>query len=102
MLKYIISAVMLIVLSVTFSVAAPKQEKSKPEGSKSAMMKSNKEMGPLKSFTCPPECNFTCKSRNEKELVSIVKTHAKKMHKMDMTDAQVKERMTVDSDSGAK
>ena len=85
-MKYIISAIMLIVLSVTFSIAAPKQEKSKKEGSKSEMTKSSKETGALKSVTCQPECGFCVKSRNEKELVSIVKNHAKKIHKMDLSD----------------
>ena len=101
-MKYIISAAMLVVLLFTFSTASPAQEKSKKEGSKSEMTKSSKEMGPVKSVTCDPACGFCVKSRNEKELISMVKTHAKTMHKMTMTDAKVKEMMKVEDESGAK
>jgi predicted small metal-binding protein len=46
---------------------------------------------PLKLVSCPSPCDFTVKSHDEKELVAIVKAHAKKKHKMDMTDKQIKD-----------
>jgi predicted small metal-binding protein len=45
---------------------------------------------PLKSVTCPDPCNFEVKSRDEKELIAIVKAHAKKFHKMSLNDEKVK------------
>jgi predicted small metal-binding protein len=48
---------------------------------------------PIHSVTCPDPCNFSVKSRDEKELVAIVKAHAKKFHKMALNDAKIKEMM---------
>ncbi len=94
MVKRTLAAILVLMLAVffstiTFAQDAAKQEE-KPEAHKTEMAKGEKEMGPLKSVSCDPKCGFMCRSHNEKELISIVKNHAKKMHKMEMTDAQVK------------
>jgi len=80
---------------------AQKMDVSK--GEKKEMTKGEKEMGPLKTVACDDKCGFMVRGRNEKELISIVKAHVKKMHKMDITDKQVKEMMkTADEPAGAK
>lgn len=45
----------------------------------------------LKSISCPPECGFMARSHDEKELIQIVKSHAKQIHGKDIPDAQLKE-----------
>ena len=52
-----------------------------------------KEAGSLKSVSCDPSCGFMVRSHDEKEIVSVVKAHAKKVHKMNMTDKQVMDMM---------
>ncbi len=46
--------------------------------------------GAMKTIQCESPCNFMVKSHDEKELVEIVKTHAKKIHNMNMADKDVK------------
>ena len=81
----------LLVMVLALSLAAPvlAQDAAKKETKKTVM----KEPGTLKEVTCDPACGFSVRSRNEKELISMVKQHAKTCHKMNMTDAQVKEKM---------
>jgi predicted small metal-binding protein len=67
-------------------IASAEETKAAPAAAKS-------EGAALHSVSCPDPCNFEVKSRNEKELISIVKTHAKKFHKMSMNDKQIKEMM---------
>ena len=105
MVKRITATLFVLVLALSFSLVtfvqgATKQEAKKEEkktemkkNDKMAMTKEEKATGPLKSVSCDPTCGFMCRSHNEKELISVVKAHAKKMHKMDMTDAKVKEMM---------
>jgi predicted small metal-binding protein len=45
----------------------------------------------LKQLECPPECGFMVRSHDEKEIMEIVKQHAKKIHKMTMKDKEIKE-----------
>lgn len=45
----------------------------------------------LKSVSCAPECGFMCRTHDEKELIRIVKAHAKEAHGKELTDAQIKE-----------
>ena len=97
MYKRFFSALFILALVLSFSLVtfaqdAAKQEMKKDE-KKMEMPKEEKAMGPLKSVSCDVTCGFVCKSHNDKELISIVKTHAKKMHKMELTDAKVKEMM---------
>lgn len=47
----------------------------------------------LKTVSCPPECGFMCRSHDERELIEIVKAHAKNAHGKILTDEQVKSFM---------
>ena len=48
------------------------------------------EPGDLKMVACPPDCGFSCTSRNEQELIDAIKAHAKTYHNMVITDEQAK------------
>jgi predicted small metal-binding protein len=103
MLKRISATLFVLILALSFSTFtfgqdAAKQEMKK-DVKKTEMSKDEKAMGPLKSVACDPSCGFECKSHNEKELISIVKTHAKKMHKMEMSDAKIKEMMKTEAEA---
>jgi predicted small metal-binding protein len=82
-------AVLLILFTITFLSPVFAQDAEKHHDKK--MMK--KESGKIMEVACDPSCGFKVQSRNEKELISIVKTHVKKYHKADLTDAQVREKM---------
>jgi len=45
---------------------------------------------PLKMVACPPDCGFSCTSRSEKELIEVLKNHAKLYHNIELTDEQAK------------
>jgi len=47
----------------------------------------------LESVSCAPECGFKVQSHDSKEIISIVKSHAKKAHHKVVSDQQVKEMM---------
>jgi predicted small metal-binding protein len=47
----------------------------------------------MKKVECDSPCNFSVKSHDEKEIIEIVKQHAKKMHNMTITDNDVKGKM---------
>ncbi len=105
MIKILCGAMLAIVLTVFFSASAFTQDAAKKEPAQESMKKAestkadmDKEMatGPLKSVTCDPKCGFMVRSRNEKEIISVIKAHAKKMHKMTMTDKQVKDMIKVE------
>lgn len=49
------------------------------------------EQGPLKQLECPPECGFMVRSHDEKEIMEVVKKHAKNVHKTTMKDKELKE-----------
>jgi len=38
----------------------------------------------MKKIECPSPCNFSVKSHDEKEIVEMVKQHAKKIHNMEI------------------
>ena len=87
MVKRILAVVFVLVLAIslaTVTFAQEKQAEMKKEGKKMEMTKEEKAVGPLKSVNCDATCGFMCRSHSEKELTSVVKTHAKKMHKMDL------------------
>jgi len=48
----------------------------------------------LKAFKCDPSCGFMVRSHDEKELIDIVKAHAKKAHKMNMSDDEIRKILT--------
>jgi predicted small metal-binding protein len=86
MVHKLIAGVLMVVLVFGFATTAFAQDAKKD-------MKKEQKAAVLKSASCDPSCGFMVRSHNEKEIVSIMKTHAKKMHKMDMTDQQVKDMM---------
>jgi len=45
----------------------------------------------LRQLVCPPECGFMVRSHDEKEIIEMAKQHAKKSHKMTMTDKELKD-----------
>lgn len=47
----------------------------------------------LKKVECDPSCGFMVRTHDEKELIEIVKTHAKKVHNMTVTDKDIKDKM---------
>ena len=47
----------------------------------------------LKKIECDPKCGFVVQSHDEKELIEIAREHAKKYHKMTVTDKDVKAMM---------
>jgi predicted small metal-binding protein len=51
-------------------------------------------MEALKTFKCDPSCGFVVRSHDEKELIDIAKSHAKKMHKMGMSDDEIRKMLT--------
>ena len=55
----------------------------------------------LKSVSCAPECGFMARTQDEKELIEIVKAHAKQMHGKELTDAQVREMMKTAKPTGS-
>ena len=87
----------LLILALFLSFSALAQEKTAPPEAKKTdkmeMSKPEAKMGPLKSVTCDPACGFMVRSHSEKELISMVKMHAKKMHNKTVTDKDVKEMM---------
>ena len=85
-----------VALAISFSTLAFAKDGVKTED----MAPAKDEMSqPLKTVACPTPCDFSVSSRSEKEVVSIVKAHAKKMHKMAMTDKQVHEMMKTGEES---
>mgnify|MGYP001592259884 CR=1 FL=1 len=85
MMKKTFLPALFVLLAFTFSSVAIAQEAKKEEG--------KKEEKVLKSVTCDPACGFKVRSHDEAELSGIVKEHAKKVHNMDMSDAQIKGMM---------
>ncbi|HTK81091.1 MAG TPA: DUF1059 domain-containing protein [Bacteroidota bacterium] len=105
-MKRIFAALFLFALTLSFSLAtfaqdAAKQEmkkddkkmEMKKDDAKGEMKKDESMSGPLKSVNCDATCGFMVRSHSEKEIISMVKTHAKMVHKMTMTDAKIKEMM---------
>ena len=108
MFKYIGIAILAFVLTVSFSAVAytqdnmgqetMKKDDMKKDDAKKGDMGKEMAMGPLKSVTCDPSCGFMVQSHNEKELIAMVKMHAKKMHNKVLSDKDVKSMMkTVDA-----
>jgi predicted small metal-binding protein len=85
MLHKITAGLVVVALAFAFATATFAQDKQET--------KKEQKTTVLKSVSCDPSCGFMCRSHDEKELSAIIKTHAKKAHKMDMTDKQVKDMM---------
>ena len=43
----------------------------------------------MKKIECPSPCNFSVKSHDEKEIVEMVKQHAKKSHNMEISEKEI-------------
>jgi len=105
MKKQIFMAVFTVVLIVAFSTITFAQESTQKEmkkDEKMEMTKAEKTMGPLKSISCDPGCGFSVQSRDEKEIFSVVRNHAKKVHHMDITEKKAKEMIKTVEGSGGK
>lgn len=50
-------------------------------------------MQQLKSVSCDPVCGFKIQSHDEKELIEMVKTHAKNIHNIETTEEEVRAKM---------
>ena len=79
--------VLTLLLALVFITSSIAQDANKGEVKKME----KKEMGTLKEVKCDPACGFCIQSKDEKEIISDVKMHAKNHHKMDLTNAKVKE-----------
>ena len=90
MVKKISVAVFAIALALYFVVPAIAQDMP-AKSEKKAMVKPS---GPVKQVACDDACGFVVQSRNEKELITVTKQHMKTYHKMNLTDAQVKTKIT--------
>jgi predicted small metal-binding protein len=44
----------------------------------------------MKRLECLAPCNFSVKSRDEKEIIEIAKHHAKKSHNMEISEKDLK------------
>jgi predicted small metal-binding protein len=43
----------------------------------------------MKKIECPSPCNFSVKSHDEKEIVEMVKQHAKKIRNMEISEKEI-------------
>lgn len=86
MIKNLFIIMLAIVLAVSFSSVAFAQDATKKEMKKDMKVEEKKE---LKSYSCDPQCGFMVRSHDDKEIVDVVKMHAKKQHNMDVTDKDV-------------
>lgn len=50
-------------------------------------------MTSLKKIECDPTCGFMVRSHDERELVEIVKEHAKESHNMSVTEKDIRDKM---------
>ena len=57
----------------------------------------------LKQIQCDDQCGFMVRSHDEKEVLDIARNHVKTAHKMNLTDADLRNKMTtVQQPVGAK
>ncbi len=49
--------------------------------------------GSLKKIECDPTCGFMIRSHDEKELIDLVKLHAKKSHNMSVSEKDIRDKM---------
>jgi len=52
-----------------------------------------KVAGGLKMVECDPKCGFMVRSHDEKEIIDIIKQHAKKAHNMSVSDKDAASKM---------
>jgi predicted small metal-binding protein len=75
--------VLFVLLSLVFAVAPASADEK---------MKTGTTTTQLHSVSCVPECGFRVQSHDTKELISIVKAHAKKAHNKESRDRSAGER----------
>ena len=90
-MKRVFLAALAVAIVLAFAIPVVSQDMPNKETQKSEMKVST---APIKQIACDPACGFVVQGRNEKELISIVKHHMKMVHKMNLTDAQIKEKVT--------
>jgi len=90
MMKRMSMAVLSIVLALYFAVPVIAQDPPAKAETKAVV----KEAGPVKQVTCDPACGFVVQSRDEKEICTMVKQHAKTHHNMKLSDKDVKAKIT--------
>ena len=96
MAKRIITFCMVVALglacsTVLFGQEAAKKEVKKDEVKMEATTTVEK-MG-LKSVSCPPECGFMVRSHDEKEIISMTRSHAVSAHKKKLSEKEVRGMM---------
>jgi predicted small metal-binding protein len=91
MLPRLLGVMLVVVFALSIVSVASAQDK------KMAAKKSE-----LKSVSCDPACGFMVRSHDEKELTSIVITHAKSAHNKDVTADDVKAMMKTASPKKSK
>ena len=47
----------------------------------------------LKKIECDPMCGFMVRSHDEKELIEIAKQHVEKVHKMEASEEELREKI---------
>lgn len=52
--------------------------------------------GTFKKVECDPPCGFTVKSHDEREVIELVKQHAKKAHKMDLAEKDIRGKIKIE------
>jgi predicted small metal-binding protein len=87
MVKKVTMLMLALVLTLYFVVPATAKDAKKQ---KTEM----KESGPVKQVACDPACGFVVQSRDEKEIVSIVKQHVKTHHQKTLSEKDVKAKIT--------
>jgi predicted small metal-binding protein len=85
----VLVAVMLLLVFSTPAAAQGYPDATKKEAPKKEAAKPMSMEG-LKMASCDPMCGFSVTSHDDAEILAMVKEHAKKHHKKEMTDAEVK------------
>lgn len=84
----LVATALFAIVSIVFATATFAQEETKPA-------KIEGTATPLKYVSCAPSCGFRVQSHDEKEIIAMVKSHAKRAHHKILTDQQVKEMIKV-------
>ena len=91
MFKLIPAALVAVMLLLAFS--SPAAAQGYPDAKKKEEPKTMMKSEGLKTAACDPMCGFSVTSHDDKEVMAMMKDHAKKHHNKEMTDADVKAMM---------
>jgi len=100
MMKQLFTVLFAVTLIFAFSTVTFAQDKEAAKAKSEVKMKMKKKemdtkdhaMSDLKSLSCDPACGFSVVSKDEAEIVSMTKMHAKAHHPdMAMSEVQIKE-----------